>query len=85
MFTSNLCLAGCQIWQKWESIRLNFFTQGCNNTKALTAGAASYPAALTVNLHKVIIFATDKSKYHSTAEQVGIEISSLNQRYYKVL
>ena len=84
MFTSNLRLAGCQLWQKWESISLNFFTQGCNNTKAPTAGAASYPEALTVNLHKVI-FATDKLKYHNTAEQVGTETSSLNQKYYKVL
>ena len=84
MFIPNLHLEGCQLWQKWESTSFNFFTQRYKNTKAPIAGAARYPEALTMNLHKVI-FAIDKSKYHSTVEQVRIETSYLNQRYYKVL
>lgn len=51
-------------------VEFSFFTQGCRNPKAATAGAARHPEALARNLHKVT-FAIGKSKYHSTADWVG--------------
>ena len=56
--------------EKGGRVEFSFFTQGCRNPKAATAGAARHPEALARNLHKVT-FAIGKSKYHSTAERVG--------------